>query len=123
MGVIEFISSVLILLSEIMILLTIIIFLPLSIFKRTRKVTGLVILFSSYLYGITIWLISAIITFSYWGTIGLVFGLVILGIGVFPMAFFAIFREGIWDLLIMLVIGAALVFTVRLVGSFIIERS
>jgi len=69
----------------------ILILLPLAIFKRTRKFSGTVIFFASYLFGITTWFLGAVITLSTWGWVALIIGLLIAGVGVVPIGILASF--------------------------------
>jgi hypothetical protein len=64
---------------------------PLTFVRRTSGGAAIALFIASYLFGITVWFASAALTFSYFGWIGLILGLVFFGIGVFPMALWALF--------------------------------
>jgi hypothetical protein len=96
-------------------LICLLILLPLSFVRRTGAWAAAVLLIASYLFGVTLWFASAAFTFSYFGWVGLIFGLVFAGIGVFPLAlwaaFFGVGQAAIgWTLVAMFVvtIGARL---------------
>jgi len=65
------------------------VFLPMTILKKTRKWGGTALAFSSLLFGATLWIYSALIAYILWGSIGLLFGLFIFGIGVVPISLLA----------------------------------
>ena len=109
--------------AQIFFVLDIIIFLPLSFIKKTKKFAGKGLFFSGFIFGFTVWLIGAIITFSYWGIIALIIGLVLMGVGVIPMGIVACFFNGLWLELAILIIGSILVFAVRAYGLGLIERN
>jgi hypothetical protein len=69
------------------------IFLILGMFRATRKLAGVGLVVSSYVFAVTLWAYSAVVTFTYWGWIGLIIGLVLLGVGVVPMSFLALALE------------------------------
>jgi len=108
--------------SQIFFVIDIIIFLPMSFIKKTKKFAGKGLVFSSFIFGITVWLLGAIITFSYWGIVALIIGLVLMGVGVIPMGMVACFINGLWIELIFLVIGSILIFVTRAYGLSSIER-
>jgi hypothetical protein len=85
------------------------IFLILGMFRATRKPAGIGLVLSSYVFGVTLWAYSAVVTFTYWGWIGLIVGLVLLGIGVVPMSFLALALQANW--LWVIGFGALLVLT------------
>jgi hypothetical protein len=70
---------------------------PLAIFRRTRGVAGLGLWLASFIFGGVLWIYGAVATFAYWGWIGLVIGLLVVGIGVVPMGFVALAVQGQWE--------------------------
>ena len=87
-----------------------------------RSIAGLMIILS-FVIGAATWLFSASVTFDIFGWIGLIVGLLILGIGVVPLAIIAAFLEGesgvLWRIIIMLIATFAL----RSFGSIIMEET
>ena len=96
----------------------------LSIFRRTRPFTGLILFLFSYLLGAATWLYGAAITFASFGWFGLFVGLVLFGIGVVPMGIIGGFWEGgefaamAWGLILLL--AATAVF--RMVGAWLADE-
>jgi hypothetical protein len=68
----------------------------LAIFKRTRRAAGVGFLVSSYAFGLVIWALSVLIVLDYWGTLAVIIGIFIFGIGVLPMALVIIVWNHLW---------------------------
>lgn len=100
------------------------ILMPLALFKGTRRFAGFTIFFSSYLFGLTTWLLSAAITFTSWGWPALIIGFVLGGVGVVPIGILAAFISlGLPSLGFSLIVMIIIVFAARaggmaLVGAF-----
>ncbi len=84
-----------------------ILFIPLSMFRRTRAVAGLGIFALSYLLGLTLWVWSLILTFKLWGIFAVILGLFFVGVGIVPIALLAVLFHGDWatlgDLLLLII--------------------
>jgi hypothetical protein len=81
--------------------------LPLSIFRRTRVVAAVTLLYSSFVYGLIAWLTGFVITYNYWGVFGVVMGLFFGGVGVVPFGLLASAfhgRDGFVPLLALIVL-------------------
>jgi len=94
-------------------IIDLIIMLPLSLFKKTSFFAANFIYYSSYFFGFLLWLESAFYTFGLWGLIALIIGLIIVGVGVVPMAFLALAINGMWDHLIALLVNFIIIIIVR----------
>lgn len=70
--------------------ISVFILLPLAIFRKTRGVSATGLYMVSYVFGINLWLWSFLLVYQIWGTVALVIGLLFFGVGVVPIAFFAI---------------------------------
>ncbi len=96
--------------------------LPISFVKATRGVMSIVFLISSYVFGLTGWLIGFILTYYYWGAFWLIVGLFLGGIGVVPLGLLASgFNDGwnqFWNLLFILV----LTYATRFYGFWLSEK-
>lgn len=99
------------------------ILLPLSLIKKLRGITGSLIFLASYLFGITVWLWSVLVTYTLWGWFGLSVGLFIMGIGVLPIAILAAMFKGMWSLAFSLVIMIAITYGARVLGFYIAEKA
>lgn len=69
----------------------VLVLLPLSIWRRMRGGAGAWIFGASYVFGLVAWLLGCGATWSGYGWIGLILGLVVVGIGVVPLAILAAF--------------------------------
>lgn len=99
------------------------IFLPLSIFRKTRSFAGNCIMVTSYVFGATLWVWALLLTYYIWGGIAVFIGLFLLGIGVVPIAMFATGFKGMWPTLGELVLLTVLTFGARLLGAFVLEKA
>src|SRR5208282_870688 len=79
-------------------ILTNLILFTFAMWKRTRPVAGAIVFATSYLFGIIVWLFSAVLSFTFWGLTGLLLGLILLGVGVVPMAMLAAAINSHWDM-------------------------
>jgi hypothetical protein len=105
------------------VLADVLILLPLAVFRRTRKVAGLGLYGSSWLFGLNLWLASALFTYIYWGWPALIFGLFVMGVGVFPIAVVATLWYSDWHTLGALAQWVALTFGVRFLAVWIMSKS
>jgi len=104
-------------------LLDVIIFLPISFFKKARKFSGLTITYSSYLFGLQLWLSGLMITLGTWGIWAVIIGVLMLGVGVIPIALIATLSRGMWRPFIELLLSIVLIFGCRALGAYILHRS
>lgn len=101
---------------------SIFVFAPLGIFRLTRSFAGGALVFASYVFGLILWVYGAIATFLYWGWLGLIIGLVIVGVGVVPMGFLALALRFQWEWLANLGLLLASMVGSRLLGLWYIAR-
>lgn len=99
------------------------IFLPLSILRSCRGFTGTTIYLSSYLFGIVTWFYGLILTYSLWGILAVVIGLMIVGIGVVPIAMLATLLKGMWGHFSSLILLVFITFGSRWAGMAIAESN
>ena len=99
--------------------IVLLVLLPLSIFKRLRGFTGTGIFIASYVFGLICWLIGFVVTYALWGLWAIIIGLLFLGGGVVPIGMLAALIKGEWQMLVALLVLAALTFGSRLLGAFI----
>lgn len=95
------------------------IFLPLALIRPTQGFAGMALIYTSYLFGLTLWAWSLLLTYDWWGWVGVVVGLVFAGIGVVPVAMLAALVHGAW-----LVLGEALfmlvvAYGIRALGTYV----
>lgn len=107
----------------IVLIFSIVILVPLSIIKKTREIGLIGILITSYIYGLLLWVWSFLITFSTWGWIAVIIGLVIAGIGVVPIALLATILTAHWATLLEIIILIVITFGVRFLALYIAEKN
>jgi hypothetical protein len=95
---------------------------PLSFFKKTRGIAGVGLIYLSYVFGVTLWVWSFFLTYTLWGTIALIIGLFIMGLGVIPIAILATIFNGAWSELGHLILGIVMTFGTRFFGAYIATR-
>ncbi len=101
--------------------IVLLIFVPLSFVRRLSGFAGVCLIYSSYLFGLLLWVYSILLTLNYWGGFGLVLGLIFTGGTVLPAAVLATLLNADWNVLLELVIMTVLVFGVRLRAIFILD--
>lgn len=67
--------------------------------KDVRRAFGNYLTLLSYLLGLALWLLSAVIVHDIWGWTGFIIGLCLGGIGVVPLSLLAAATHGQWNLL------------------------
>jgi len=93
---------------------SLLIFIPLLLFRVTRIWGGSALFFVSWIFGATLWLFSFFVTYELWGFLGLFIGLFLLGIGVIPVAFIASLFSGEWMVLVGITYMVILTFGTRI---------
>lgn len=68
-------------------------------------------------------MLSLLVTYNIWGIVALIIGLLIMGIGILPIAIIASIFNGEWIILASLLGNTLLVFGIRYWGSHIINKS
>lgn len=104
-------------------LFDLIIVLPISFFKKAKRFSGIAISYSSYIFGLQLWLSGLMLTLQIWGIWAVIIGLLLLGIGVVPIAMIATLFHGMWKDFIQLVLSLILVFGARILGAHMLEKS
>lgn len=94
--------------------------LPLCIFRRTRPWAGFGFYLASFLFGIALFAFSCLVVVTIWGYGGLIVGLVLGGVGVVPVAFFAALFHAEWSPFWAVVIGTVLTFGTHFLGIYLI---
>lgn len=104
------------------VMLDVLILLPLLIFRSSRRGSANLILISSYVLGAALWVVGAMTAYHYWGMVGLLIGLFIVGIGVVPVAILASAFNGGWSDFWALILLMAAVFVGRFFAMWILSR-
>jgi MFS family permease len=95
---------------------------PLAVIQRTRGFSAAGLLIASYVFGACLWITSLLLTYELWGTIAVVIGLVILGIGIVPVALLASLFHAQWWHLLDLVMLIVATFGTRLLAVWLAEK-
>lgn len=100
-----------------------IILIPLSFFRKARRFSGTVIMYSSYLFGLQLWLSGLMVTLQIWGVWAAIIGLLLLGVGVIPIALLATLFNGMWSEFIQLLLSIIIVFGSRILGAYLLKKA
>jgi hypothetical protein len=74
-----------------------IIVLPISLLKKAKGISGTILFFSSYLFGMQLWLSGLMLSLQIWGIWAVIIGLLFFGVGVVPIAMIATLVTGKWN--------------------------
>jgi hypothetical protein len=102
-----------IVLSSCTLLVCIVILLPLSIFRATRKFACLGLYVASIIFGASIWLTGFLVTWTYFGGLGVFIGLVMGLVGIVPLGIVAAMFNSDWSAVSFLLLGLVLTFGAR----------
>ena len=109
---------------ELALAVAIFVLLPLTIWRKTRGAAGAGLLITSYIFGLTTWLLSAAVTFGSFGWFGLIIGLLFLGLGVVPLAIIgAIFKLDNGGLALVLFVMVVVTFGARFGGAYAASKA
>jgi len=97
--------------------------LPLSIAKKARAFTSIIILLISFIFGITLWMEGLLVTLSTWGAFAAVIGVLMGGIGVVPIGMLAALFHGLWAALFELLFLTVLTFGSRILSQWLANSS
>lgn len=97
----------------------VIIFIPLLVFRKTRRFSRISLFYFSYLFGLNLWLLSFLLTFKTLGLFWLLIGLLIVGIAIFPLAIIGSGITAQWEMFFMLIIEGAIFAFLRFAGLYI----
>lgn len=102
---------------------SVLVFLPLAAFRKTRGFSGAGFYATSYVFGATLWVWSFLLTYALWGGIALFIGLFFAGVGVVPIAMLATAFKGMWPFCGQLMLLLVITFGTRLFGAFLIAKA
>lgn len=89
--------------------------------RKLRPFVGLILFFSSFVFGISTWIYGLAVTLSLWGVLALIIGLFLGGVGVVPIGMLAAIFHGDWGIFFTLLITLVLTYGTRLVGTALAE--
>lgn len=95
---------------------------PLALIRSTRLWAGIGYFFASYVFGLTGWFMGLLLTWMLWGGFAVFVGLVLLGVGVIPIAMLATLFKGMWAELGLLILSVVLTYGLRILGMQLSEN-
>lgn len=107
-GICKFFISVIPYVFWIDIFLFIVVALPLMIARATRGTSKVIICLLSFVMMIVAWCNAFVLTYAFWGAIGIIVGLVLVAAGLIPVGFLAALFNGSWGNLLMLSLQIAI---------------
>jgi hypothetical protein len=113
----------LIVITAIALFVTILVLLPLSIFRHTRAFAGGGIYIASFVFGLTLWVWSLLTSYTLWGIGGVVVGLLFAGVGIVPIAILANLFHGLWSMVGELLLVTAITFGTRFFGIYLMTKA
>jgi hypothetical protein len=113
----------LVILFTISLFVVILVLLPLAIFRRTRAFAGGGIYLASFVFGLTLWVWSLLVSYTLWGVTGIIIGLLLGGVGVVPIAILASLFHGLWSMVGQLLLVTAITFGMRFLGIWVMMKS
>ena len=114
---------ILIVLFLIALVITVFILLPLAIFRKTRAFAGFGMYVASYVYGLTVWVWSLLLTYALWGEFGVVVGIFMGGLGIVPLSVVACLFKGMFSIALQVALLGAFAFGVRMFGLFLVASA
>ena len=96
---------------------------PLSLIPSTRGFAGNGLYLASYIFAFILWIVAMAFTYSEWGFIALIIGLVFFGGGVIPMSIIAAIFGGEWGALGSIALLMLFALATRFFGVWLIEKA
>lgn len=93
----------------------------LSLIPKLRSITGTGIYIGSWILGGLFWLFCLYLTYALWGLGATIFGVMILGVGIFVTAALALLFHGAFLPLLMLLLTFGVIYTLRVLGLWFVE--
>jgi len=97
--------------------------LPMAFFTKTRLWSGFGMIIGSYIIGLSLWVLSVLVTIKIWGVGGFLIGLLLSAGTVVPVAFLASVLNGLWSSVGDLLFGVLITLAPRLLGGYLLARS
>ncbi len=100
----------------------VLVLLPLALFRKTRGWAGNGYYIASFVFGTMLFAYSCIVAYEIWGYRGLIFGLLLAGVGVLPVAILATVFHAYWPTLGDLALVTVLTFGTRAFGIYLLSK-
>lgn len=108
---------------SIALLVSMVLLAPLSLIPSTRGYSAVGFMFASIVFSTILWLWGMAYTYSVWGMLGVIVGLVLLGIGVVPVAMVAALIHGDWGTLGIFVVAGIVSIGFRGLSGWLAEKA
>jgi hypothetical protein len=108
--------------AEIALGLSIILFFPLSLFNRTRPFAIGGLAFSSIVFGFCTWVLGFVVTYTYWGPMGVLIGLFLGVVGIVPLGMIAAGFAFDWITVALLFVGILITYAIRFYAIWLERR-
>lgn len=96
---------------------------PLALIPPSRGFAAMGYLIASFVFGAIMWVWGLAYTYTVWGFLGVIIGLVIAGVGIVPIAMLAALFHADWGNLFAFVVLAALTYGIRLLAFWLGEKA
>ena len=97
---------------------SVLVLIPLSLFKKTKGFAGVSLLIASFIIGANLWIWSLLLVYSSgWGMMGVIIGLLLGGVGIIPIAMLAALFNGAWAILGELILLIIIFFVFRMLAK------
>jgi hypothetical protein len=106
-------------LGNVALIMLLLVLLPFSLHRRSRRWTGPGIVLVSYTWGLYTWMFSALVVHDMWGTFWMIIGILFFAVGVIPMAGLAMLFRGDWVQAGALVLSIVVIYLVRGFGVWL----
>jgi hypothetical protein len=107
---------------QIALAITLLILLPLALFRATRKVACMGLYIASFVFGFVTWVLGFATTYFYWGGIGVVVGIVLGVVGLVPIGILACLFKGDWYATFLLLFGLVLTYGSRAIALYLANK-
>ena len=104
-------------------IILLVVFLPLSIFRKCREWCAVAFIYWSYLCGLSLWMFSLLVTLNLWGYVAAIVGLMMMGVGILPVALLACIFKSEWSIFFLLILQFALLIGCRLYGFYLAGKA
>lgn len=104
-------------------LISVVLLAPLSLIPSARGFSAVGFMFAAIAFSTILWLWGMAYTYTVWGMLGVVVGLVLLGIGVVPVAMVAALIHGDWSTLGMFVVTGIVSIGFRGLSGWLAEKA
>lgn len=95
---------------------------PTALFRGTRGFAVAGLLIASYVFGFILWVWSFLLTLKLWGMFAVIVGLILVGVGIVPVALLAVLFHADWPSLVDMAILIVATFGSRMLALWLAEK-